>query len=410
QPPVLPPKIPISNQDSNSSNFIHKNVAQTEVIPPSYHVQFEQPTGQNINQNKAQTGFIPHVHSQAHSQAHSQSHLYGRFDQPTGQNMIQNQQNQHQIINQTIQKSPDEMCQELLKKYINEYNGVINFQEPTTCNPCYHVGLGDFDGLRYHLQSGIDDVDKLYHFGGSEKYLVLIASEHCNGEAMIKIFNVLKEFGANFNVVCGDTKQTALHYLPLNSKLSEEKNCKNIKDAISFLVDNGCDINAIDKSSKRTILANYLIKRYKTKNYVSIIDLLLEKGANPNIPCGVTLPDRYFAPNALFIAIKNKWPIETLNSLLNHGANIDQLDEENNHLLIWTVMDKTDKKSKKDKESKDDIKYQSIDWVLEHSYLASEPDNLRAAEKYISKFGERRNIITRWKKATPEDRQRVKDN
>ncbi|CAG8790851.1 22042_t:CDS:2, partial [Racocetra persica] len=210
QPPVLPPKIPISNQASNSSNFIHKNVAQTEVIPQSYHGQFEQPTGQNINQNKAQTGFIPHVYSQTHSQAHPQSHSYGRFDQPTGQNMIQNQQNQHQIINQTIQKSPDEMCQELLQKYINEYNGVINFQEPTTCNPCYHVGL--------------------------------------------------------------------------------EKNCNNIKAAISFLVDNGCDINAIDKSSKRTILANYLIKRYKTENYASIIDLLLEKGADPNIPCGVTLP------------------------------------------------------------------------------------------------------------------------
>ncbi|CAG8751768.1 5825_t:CDS:2, partial [Cetraspora pellucida] len=127
QPPVLPPKIPISKQPPNSSIFIHKNIAQTDAIPHSYHGEFEHSDSQNINQSKAQTEFIPHVNSQARSQVHS----YGLSDQPTGQNM---NQDQPQIINPIIKKSLDAMYQELLTKHINEYKGVRNFQEPTCIN------------------------------------------------------------------------------------------------------------------------------------------------------------------------------------------------------------------------------------------------------------------------------------
>ncbi|CAG8790683.1 5339_t:CDS:1, partial [Gigaspora rosea] len=116
-------------------------------------------------------------------------------------------------------------------------------------------------------------------------------------------------------------------------------------------------------------------------------------------------PEHYFAPNALFIAIKNKWPSEVLDFLLNYGANIDQLDNDGNHLLLWTVMNKDKNKKNKNKESKDDIKPNAIDWVLEHSYIASDPDILRAAEKYVAMFSKQKKIINRWKNA-PKDRQR----
>ncbi|CAG8784242.1 5281_t:CDS:1, partial [Dentiscutata erythropus] len=350
-------------QASNSSNFSHQNMAQPGMRPQDYyHGQFEQQSDHNINKV------------------------------------------QQQINNE----SSEQMCKEIMERYIKEYKGVIDFENPTACSPCYHVWLGDSDGLRYHLQNK-NDVNNLYHFGGSKNHLVLIASEHCDGEKMIEIFNILKEFGADFNVTSKE-KCTALHNLVLKSKLSIQNDLESIKTIISFLVDNRCNINARD-FSKRTILINCLSKKYNAVNDISIIDLLLKKGADPNISCEFTLPEPYFAPNALFIAIKNKWPNEVLDLLLNHGANIDQLDKNGYHLLLWTVMDKKDKNNKKNKESKDEMKPCAMDWVLEHSYEASDPKNLGAAEKYISRnpFSTKRRIFARWKNRSPEYRQRVKE-
>ncbi|CAG8501840.1 20381_t:CDS:2 [Gigaspora margarita] len=344
----------------------------------------------------------PEMHKQGYYHTPQQEmNKQGYYHEQSEQQSDQINQNQQQIN----KKSPEQMCKETLEKYINEHQNVQNFKEPTACNSCYHVWLGDSDGLRFHLQNK-EDVNGLYHFSSSESHLVLIASEHCRGEEMIKMLKVLKEFGADFNVTSKNSK-TALHYLFLNHRVSTHKGSKSLKTIISFLVDNGCDINALD-SSKRTLLVNYLNKKYSGEFDISIIELLLKKGANPNIPCEITFPECYFAPNALFIAIKNKWPFEVLDFLLNYGANIDQLDNDGNHLLLWTVMDRNDKKNK-NKESKDEMKPNSIDWVLEHSYKASEPDILKAAEKHVPMFSRQKNIIKRWRNA-PKERQRVKEN
>ncbi|CAG8821337.1 13363_t:CDS:1, partial [Gigaspora rosea] len=223
----------------------------------------------------------PEMHKQDYyhtpqPEMHNQGYYHGQSEQQSDQ-INQNQQ-------QINKKSPEQICKEVLEKYIIEHQNVQNYKEPTSCNSCYHIWLGDSDGLRYHLQNkeNKEDVNGSYHFSSSESHLVLIASEHCRGEEMIKIFKVLKEFGADFNLTSKNAK-TALHYLFLNHRVSTHKGSKSMKTIINFLVDNGCDINALD-SSKRTLLVNYLSKKYSGEFDISIIELLLKKGANPNIP------------------------------------------------------------------------------------------------------------------------------
>ncbi|CAG8623283.1 4619_t:CDS:2 [Dentiscutata erythropus] len=161
-----------------------------------------------------------------------------------------------------------QQCQEVKERYNKECFAMCGYEYTTECHAGYYAGFGDVEGLRHHFTYGA-------------KFLV-------------------SQVQGNVLCVSNSTGETALHYLYKNKSLTKDlydsNGLQKLKEAIEFLVDNGCIINAMDHN-RLTILSYYLNERFDRREKTPIILVLLKKGADPNIPS-------YNAPNALFLAVK----------------------------------------------------------------------------------------------------------
>ncbi|CAG8584970.1 10693_t:CDS:2, partial [Acaulospora morrowiae] len=160
---------------------------------------------------------------------------------------------------------------------------------------------------------------------------------YCKGEELEVMLETLKDYEANFEASNNEQK-TALHQLFNNKKL----NVTSTTSAIKILCNNGCPINARDKSA------------YQLFN----------------------------APTALFLAIHYNWPIETIELLLKKGADARIWDEEKNMNILCLA---TQKKKPK-----------LIKWLLKHVYCLSEPQSIKIERRYGSLLTKESMILLTW--------------
>ncbi|CAG8782585.1 11904_t:CDS:2, partial [Racocetra fulgida] len=207
-------------------------------------------------------------------------------------------------------------CNDVKTRYQKEYGTVLGYENTKECHAGYHAGFGDVEGLRHHFTHGAK-VNGASRFLNTREHLVIIAARYCSRSKLVEIFKVLKEHNANFKCTSNVNGKTALHHLYENPSLTRDlsdskglrKFHKHMKEAIEFLVANGCNINAMDNK------------------FAPIVLMLLKNGADPTVPLKTTVLQPYNAPNALYLAVKIGWPIEVLEALLNKGARGDVKDE-----------------------------------------------------------------------------------
>lgn len=165
-------------------------------------------------------------------------------------------------------------------------------------NICYAIHSGDEESIKQFVSEGVDLNIKypFYHHEADGAYPldILISEQTTTASASIKpILELFIKNGCNLNVPIGDNEGNCLHLviektytydMPYNIP-------KQRYDIIKLLVENGADVNAIDKNNKTPlhILSSpmYYWASIKEEIYLDytadkIAQLLIEKGANVN--------------------------------------------------------------------------------------------------------------------------------
>ncbi|CAG8694125.1 4790_t:CDS:2, partial [Acaulospora morrowiae] len=287
-------------------------------------------------------------------------------------------------VDPVIQK--EARCKKALAEYSKLYRNETGYVEPTECHAGYHVSVGDTEGLVDHLELGAK-VDDMYQFLNITESLVVITVRYCGIELMHKLLFRLKQYDAVFSVVSSGSNKTALHHLFENKSIYKKINesvKENYKKAIGFLVENGCNIDALDSEGK-TILSYYLEESNPTlqRKYEAIISILLRNGANPNIRVHIR---EFIAPNSLYMAVKYNWSKSIFDLLCQYGVNSEERDNSGYSILILTMgvnqMDRLDK----------------IKWVLENIYAASEMKDLEMAMKMVKHSSKEYDLLKMYTK------------
>ncbi|CAG8587793.1 5567_t:CDS:2, partial [Acaulospora morrowiae] len=290
-------------------------------------------------------------------------------------------------VDPVIQK--EARCKKALAEYSKLYRNETGYVEPTECHAGYHVSVGDTEGLVDHLELGAK-VDDTYQFLNITESLVVITVRYCGIEFMHKILFRLKQYDADFSVVSSGSNKTALHHLFENNSIYKKINesvKENYKKAISFLVENGCNIDALDSEGK-TILSYYLEQSNPTlqRKYEAIISILLRNGANPNISVHIRSIPEFIAPNSLFMAVKYNWSKSIFDLLCLYGVNSEERDNSGYSILVLTMnvnqIDRLDK----------------VKWVLENVYAASEMKDLEMAMKMVKHSSKEYDLLKMYTK------------
>ncbi|CAG8460403.1 16754_t:CDS:2 [Acaulospora colombiana] len=198
-----------------------------------------------------------------------------------------------------------------------------------------------------------------------------ISTRFCNIELMHDMFLRLKQYNADFSVVSKDLNKTAFHHLFENKstlKKFSESLKEEYKKVVRFLVENGCNVDALDSEGK-TILAYYLEEDNPSlqRKYEAMISILLRNGANPNIRIRIKSTPEFTAPNSLYMAVKYNWSKSLFDLLCNYDVNSEEKDDDGNSILLLTLK------------GNQEGRYDKIRWVLENVYAANDLKGLETA-------------------------------
>ncbi|CAG8660565.1 6342_t:CDS:2 [Funneliformis caledonium] len=280
-------------------------------------------------------------------------------------------------------------CDDTMTKYVEEFQNTRGYSKPTQCHAGYHAGIGDIEGLRWHLFYD-KKVEGTYDFSDMTDKLVLITAKFCGRKSLNAMFLCLKEYGANFNVTTKKTEKTAFHLLFDNFNLCNKityakeklKRYHNVFiKAVNFLKEMGCNINAKDKDGY-TILARYLGELFLHEERVPIIESLLNNGADPNISVSLNNWGEFDAKTALLLAVRNKWPTSVLELIVKHKVDVNAMNKENKNALSIAT------------ENKD---HKTMAWMLEHANFDHE--SIKIAKKFAGNFTTKESqLLKSWKK------------
>jgi hypothetical protein len=256
--------------------------------------------------------------------------------------------------------------------------------------------MGDIEGLRWHLYND-RRVDGNYNFSDMSDKLVLITARYCGRRNLNVIFQCLKEYRANFEVTTKKKGQTAFHLLYYNLALGKkitykpdklERYHKVLFQAIKFLKEVGCNINAKDKDGM-TILSYFLGDKFLHQERLPIIQALLDNGADPNISVITKHWGEFEAKTALFQAIRNKWPSSALEIIVKHGVDVKAVNKDGlNALAVAT-------------QAKD---LTTMTWMLDNISIVSDNDSLKIAKRCAGSFTKEINLLNKKKNKTfPND-------
>nr|CAG8523175.1 9172_t:CDS:2 [Entrophospora candida] len=268
-------------------------------------------------------------------------------------------------------------CDETIQKYRENYGNLLGFEDPNECHAGLHAGIGDAEGLLFHLDTKNEETEDPYPFVQSHEKLLIIAARYCPGQNIVSIFNVLKKKGSNFSARMQSTNKNALHSV------------KYVLDSIKTLVKYGTNINEIDRDG-RTLLSYYLTETIDLEVKFSIIKTILENGGDPNIPTDIyyVSGDHFSAPNSLFFAIGFDWSLKMFKLLMKKGAKVTNvIDNSGDNLLSLTV--------KKER-------YDILSWLMENIHDEISEDDVKLALKQCSKITNReKKLLKSFKKSSP---------
>ncbi|CAG8470733.1 8612_t:CDS:10 [Racocetra persica] len=189
------------------------------------------------------------------------------------------------------------------------------------CYAAYHARIGDLEGIRWHVQqsgdlilNGVQEVN-----GPRNSYrrpleaLPLEAIMYCPAKKLLPTLIFLKKIGCNLNCIDSYTGGSCINFLSQNNSLLTASYKSNnyspynpttfthlntqgiyFKKVLLYLLEQGLDINS-QTCTGDTLLTSLLFKWHPNLS-PSIIELLIEQGANPNLenirggtPLGYTL-------------------------------------------------------------------------------------------------------------------------
>ncbi|CAB4474912.1 unnamed protein product [Rhizophagus irregularis] len=170
------------------------------------------------------------------------------------------------------------------------------------CYAAYHAKKGDLDGLKWHIHVQKEKLNEIQQITGPRNSyrrplepLMIEVAQYCPGENIIQTFTSLISMGATCDCTNSYTGGSPINYLGENKSLfSSETNSQYFKDSLTYLITNGCLINA-KRSNGDTLLITLLFKWNKELT-PNVIKFCLDNGANPNLsneiggnPLGYTL-------------------------------------------------------------------------------------------------------------------------
>lgn len=177
------------------------------------------------------------------------------------------------VMAQTIMNDDIEVVQLLLNTENFDINSFdINNQTALEIAILYN----NFEIVELLLQNGAEIYDEREWL---MKFPSLISALE-NPDIDMRIVRILLQYGADTNAVCGD-------YTPLIMAIE----CSNI-EAIILLIELGVDVNSQTRGGRDLIETTALIEASK-RDYIEIVEILLENGADPNI-------EDAFGHNALY--------------------------------------------------------------------------------------------------------------
>jgi ankyrin repeat protein len=270
--------------------------------------------------------------------------------------------------------SQNRTCADIMSKYVEEFQHTLGFTKPRGCHAGYHAGMGDVEGLRWHLNHN-RTIDWTYNFCDITDKLVLIAAKFCGRKNLNVIFQCLKEYGASFRVATKKRGLTAIHLLYFNLSLTKRITSSGDKldttsQAIKFLKESGCDINAKDVDGM-TVLSYFLGARFLHQENLPVIQALLKNKADPNL--SVTIKDwgEFDAKTALLQAVRNKWPTSVLEIIIKHGVDVKAVNKDNMNVLAIAAQNKDS---------------DTLAWMLDNIYILNDSDCIKIAKKFSGKF------------------------
>ncbi|CAG8559018.1 19208_t:CDS:2, partial [Racocetra fulgida] len=392
-PPFLQ-SVPNSGYSTNNtmSNLNHQGTFNQQVMGSN---QFP---GSNYNQQ------APGNFTQVPVNKVNQQVVGSHINQVPGSNV-------NQVLGSHTNQVPGSNVNQVLG---NKYAFIYKVEKPTKCHAGYHAGLGDIEGLKYHLSCG-ESITSTYEFKDTNDYLCIIVARYCTDIKMVEeIFNLLRYPSGplndpnkqpNLSWVSVKSKRTVLHYLPTNANLtsdidvSKEKKKTadadvvsegqtkmnrfhhHIKKVIEFLVHNKCDINAKDEKGY-TVLSLYLAKTTFQAGFTKVVEILLNNGADPNVSLTVKVKSLSKGSSAKFEIPHTTGNNEILDLLKEHKVDIDKEYENLNNL--GNLLSMCLPKSKNGKGSQ--VSYmEGLEWVLNNVLKVCSNENLIAVKKQTEK-------------------------
>ncbi|CAG8556709.1 97_t:CDS:2 [Cetraspora pellucida] len=440
----------------NAQSMAPSNMNAQPMTPSNMNAQLMTPSNMsaqpviNVSTINTPPPFLPSVPNSGYSNNNTTSNLNhqvlgSNFNQQViGNNQFPGSNYNQQVPGNNFNHHSFTGCAQILEKYAVSYKTV----KPAKCHAGYHAGLGDIEGLKYHLSCG-ESITSTYEFNDTADYLCIIVAKFCSDIKMVEeIFNLLRyPYGPlndpnNLSWISVKNNRTVLHYLTTNKNLtsdidvSKEKKKTadadevsegqrkmdrfhhHIKKVIEFLVVNGCDINTKDEKGY-TVLSLYLTKTAFQAGFTRVIEILLNNGADPNV--SITIKSRSLSkgssakfeipnmtsnngstnnpgaaegyitfPNMLFLAIWYRWPTRILNLLKEHKVDIDK--EYENLDNLGNLLKMCLQKSKNGKNNQ--VSYiDGLKWVLNNVPNVCTSENLIAVKKLTEKDSEERKVI-----------------
>ncbi|QTF48925.1 putative ankyrin repeat protein [Acanthamoeba polyphaga mimivirus] len=180
------------------------------------------------------------------------------------------------------------------------------------------IELNNFEMIKLFLEHGADI--NVINKSGDSCLLKMFCHNRIQNQNDVEIIKLLIKYGANVNFV---NKYTVLSQaIDITSNFGPE--------VVELLLENGADPNYI--YNNETVLLEILEenKKITSNNDLLYISILLKYGANPNIL------DKH-GNNTVLLAIKNKFPLEIINLLIDNSADINVINKYKMTALMYAV-------------------------------------------------------------------------
>ncbi|CAG8780075.1 10301_t:CDS:1, partial [Cetraspora pellucida] len=187
---------PMAPSNMNAQPMTPSNMSAQHMTPSNMSAQPIKPSNMsaqpviNVSTINTPPPFLPSIPNSGYSNNNTTSNLNHQVlgsnfsQQVIGNNQFPGSNYSQQVPGNNF----NHHCAQILEKYAVSYKT----EKPAKCHAGYHAGLGDIEGLKYHLSCG-ESITSTYEFHDTNDFLCIIVAEFCNDIKMVEeIFNLLR--------------------------------------------------------------------------------------------------------------------------------------------------------------------------------------------------------------------------